>query len=476
VLPRGRAGGRRKHGGRRSKLGRRVKRQSAGAELTARQQQQLEEAELILSNLDDCVESLPLDSREDADHSLDYKSLVTWSYALKVKAGAGKSMAVRQTADEFGVAERTVWDWLGTYLSNFSFSQSMRGRHSKYPSLLADADVQQRLREYVRTHSRQKGSPNLRLPELTRWVNEVLLADLLEENGRDPQEEGLSQETVRRWLHALGFSVRDIRKSLYIDGHEDPVVVADREAYLAEKAVWQARALPLNHEISPEQQAAWKALPPAERPVVFINQDEACCAIRDDESTMWADDSTSVLRRKDTSSGGGIMMSAFVSPFFGLLTGNLLATIEYGKGTYWTSARMLKQVAQVLDYLEEKFPFVQFVLTFDHSSNHKAKAADALAANSMNAGPGGKQPKLRDGWYLDGDGVRQAQSMILSADYEDPDLQGLPKGIRMVLEERGVDTSGMTLNHKDSSKNLRKVMAAQVMPAFTALLICAAFP
>ena len=58
-------------------------------------------------------------------------------------------------------------------------------------------------------------------------------------------------------------------------------------------------------------------------------------------------------------------------------------------------------------------------------------ADDALDASKMNVNPGGKQRKMRDTVWRG-----KVQSMN--------DRHGVPKGIRQVLKERGVDTTGMT--------------------------------
>lgn len=57
-------------------------------------------------------------------------------------------------------------------------------------------------------------------------------------------------------------------------------------------------------------------------------------------------------------------------------------------------------------------------------------AEDALNADRMIVGPGGKQPKMRDTvWGGD------IQKLV--------DENGTPKGMRVVLQERGADTVGM---------------------------------
>jgi hypothetical protein len=69
------------------------------------------------------------------------------------------------------------------------------------------------------------------------------------------------------------------------------------------------------------------------------------------------------------------------------------------------------------------------VFAFDNATSHAAYAEDALIASKMNLKPGGKG-KFRNGLMPDG----SIQSMHF------PD--GRPKGIRLVLEERGLWPEG----------------------------------
>jgi hypothetical protein len=70
-------------------------------------------------------------------------------------------------------------------------------------------------------------------------------------------------------------------------------------------------------------------------------------------------------------------------------------------------------------------------------------AADALIASKMNLSPGGAQPKMRDGWYINKHGERCAQSMIFPNNHK---LKGQPKGIKQVLKERNLwPTEGIRL-------------------------------
>jgi hypothetical protein len=51
----------------------------------------------------------------------------------------------------------------------------------------------------------------------------------------------------------------------------------------------------------------------------------------------------------------------------------------------------------------------------------------------MNVNPGGKQPCMRDTIFNG-----QIQHMVFPNNYHDPSLRGLPKGMRIILQERGL--------------------------------------
>ena len=154
-----------------------------------------------------------------------------------------------------------------------------------------------------------------------------------------------------------------------------------------------------------------------------------------------------MLRPK--SKGSGIMISDFVDGRNGYLaltddelsTGkannpNLQkctrTTIEYGESRegYWTSEKFMKQMEKAVEIAEAKYPKAdnwKHVWVLDSSSCHTAKADDALEVSKMNVNPGGKQKVMRDTVW---GGRVQTMNYAL----------GIPKGMRVVLEERGINT------------------------------------
>ena len=73
------------------------------------------------------------------------------------------------------------------------------------------------------------------------------------------------------------------------------------------------------------------------------------------------------------------------------------------------------------------------VFAFDNSSSHAKLANDTLNAMNMNLNPGGKQPIMRDTIFNG-----QVQTMVFPSDYPDEILRRKPKGMKVILQERGL--------------------------------------
>ena len=106
--------------------------------------------------------------------------------------------------------------------------------------------------------------------------------------------------------------------------------------------------------------------------------------------------------------------------------------LETHREGYFTNELLLKQVEQTVDIFERIHPEAIALFLFDNAPSHRKMADDALNADKMNVGPGGKQPKMRDTIW--GGAV---QRMI--------DNTGTAKGMKVVLEERGEDTRNTRL-------------------------------
>jgi hypothetical protein len=91
--------------------------------------------------------------------------------------------------------------------------------------------------------------------------------------------------------------------------------------------------------------------------------------------------------------------------------------LDYGKNRdiYWRCQHMCLHLEQYLDIFEVKCPEHNPIVVFDNSSGHGAYADDALQAQKMSSGWGGKQARMRDtswkkvSWYY----ARTARTLII---------------------------------------------------------------
>ena len=194
---------------------------------------------------------------------------------------------------------------------------------------------------------------------------------------------------------------------------------------------------------------------------IVLFHDESTFQANDDQPTIWAQPGTSVMHPK--SKGSGIMVSDFIEERAGYLHLSdeeyehakqtdpsirkyARQLLEYGEARegYWTSEKFMKQLRVAEKIAVAKYPKEagwRLVWIFDHSSCHAAMPDDALDANKMNVNPGGKQRVMRDGWW---GGKPQKMNYNL----------GVPKGLRVVLEERGVNT------HKMTAEKMREILGS----------------
>lgn len=265
---------------------------------------------------------------------------------------------------------------------------------------------------------------------------------------RFPKEDCRGNST--KWLHELGFTPLSSSKGLFFDGHERDDVVQARESYLRTMA--EIGFLHPDHAPTPEAARAFPVsvpLPSTEqraKTVVFFH-DESTFQSKDDQTVMWGKKGEHMLRPK--SKGSGIMVSDFIDERCGFLalTDEEFSAArredpdikqqarQFGESRegYWTSAKFLNQIKIAADIAEVKYPKKdgwRHYWVFDQSSCHKAMADDALDASRMNVNPGGQQPLMRDTVW-----AGQPQKMVFSL--------GVAKGMRKVLEERGINTSSL---------------------------------
>jgi len=83
---------------------------------------------------------------------------------------------------------------------------------------------------------------------------------------------------------------------------------------------------------------------------------------------------------------------------------------------YWCGNDVYTQLNHAITVFEILHPGCKGLFLFDNSTGHSKMAEDALLAQNMNAGPGGKHvSKQRGTAWVDSDGVEHQQSFVFSA-------------------------------------------------------------
>ena len=262
----------------------------------------------------------------------------------------------------------------------------------------------------VRDNANKKGEPNLTVEMFRVWVNKKYDCNIC-------------KETARKWLHKLGFQQVNHTKGVYFDGHERVDVVKYRGDFKDKLEELDRKCIYEGH--TPQLFAS-------EKPLIHIHHDESTFFLNADQKCYWADGSTHVLKQK--SLGQSIMVSDFIeeggTDYLSNDGNEARLLLETQADGYFDNDKLLEQVGKAIDIFESKYLYAQGLFLFDNAPSHKKCSNDALNVSHMNVKEGGKQPVMRDTMWNG-----EVPKML--------DDDGIPKGMKRVLEERGVDTKGM---------------------------------
>lgn len=391
------------------------------------------------------------------------------SFHLQNLLNFTQSNAADYTGIMVGKSERTVRQWQSDFLEAGEIPDNRQGHYERTGVLWSSEKLNKEASAYVREHANVKGDANLTSITFCQWVNEYLLPNSNLEPGF-PRK--ISVELARRWLHKLGFEVLVPSKGMYFDGHERADVVKERGVFLRKLA--EIGFVHPDQAPTPESARAFPSDVPLQstevrnKTVVFFH-DESIFHANEDQHFQWGIKGDHMIRPK--SKGSGIMVSDFVDERNGYLAlteeehqdnpsikrqARLL--LEYGENRegYFTSEKFMAQIKDAVKIAEAKYSKAdnwRYVWLFDHSSCHKAMAEDALDSSKMNVKPGGLQPRMRTTMW-----AGREQKMC----YDD----GTPKGMKAVLEERGISTASLIgpqmkvilANHEDFKSEKPKVI------------------
>ncbi|KAF4710226.1 hypothetical protein FOZ63_005897 [Perkinsus olseni] len=243
------------------------------------------------------------------DLSLDLKKRIACYLVLKETYGLHqsdkRSEVEGRIAGMLGFSSRSVSAWSREYELAERLEESVRVRHPKSMSPLGNPeyeDFRERLRSFIRTEAVGKGGkPNLTVQAVARWINgELELGD----------DSGYSERTVSRWMELLDFKLVTVKKTLYVDGHERPDVIADRARLFRQMAEVRPSLL----SVDPE---TLELVPNFDARFILVSQDEKIHHSNDQQKRYWSDGFNAVLPKK--SQGRTVMTSDFLSEVFGFI-------------------------------------------------------------------------------------------------------------------------------------------------------------
>ena len=355
------------------------------------------------------------------------KAMALNIFAVAVSEGDGVLDACKMAAKFTGFNPEVIRRWaMDIFLDFFGSTSniddiddeameaelmSSRGKHSKCDSLMHDENFTTAATAYVREHGYVKGAPNLTLSDFTSWVLERWEVEICD-------------ETARVWLHQMGFSYRQFSKGVYFDGHEREDVVEHRKKYLATTASLEHRMI-----TSPSQLPHDPSIL-ASNPIIRVFHDESTFHANADQTFHWSDGSNQALKQK--SLGQAVMVSDFIDEVNGYLEfegEEARLYLEHQSEGYFTNDMFVDQVSGAIDIFEAKYPGTIGMFMFDNAPSHCKKPDDCLNPDKMNVSDGGKQPFVRDTMW-------NGHTQKMTHD-------GVQKGMRRVLEERGVNTHKM---------------------------------
>ncbi|KAJ7604875.1 hypothetical protein DFH06DRAFT_1020554 [Mycena polygramma] len=328
----------------------------------------------------------------------EYRARAIQSYLLMVvKRGRLTVDASERAAESQGFAAkwggRSVRKWTRVWIKERKLPTSQKGRHAKAYSLLDDPAIKAELRTFVR--SKKWSMDPVKLAQFTQGTLLPAAADkYLRQITTDEMPHGLKKYMELELFPRLQLKVGS--KSIFLS--------------------------------------------------------TARLQANDMVGKTWVFEDQHVLRKKGV--GRGLHRSDIICSTCGHIP-EAGEELEYGKNYdgYWTGELFCKQLRKKIipAFVKRHGPGYQALFVVDNSQGHSAYAVDALLVSRMNTKPGGKQARMRPGWFMRNN-ERVVQLMIFPADH--PDFPDQPKGMKQYLREN-CDYTFDTLK-----ENMPKALAA----------------
>lgn len=343
------------------------------------------------------------------------------------------------------------------YRENHSLPIERRGGKREGHSFLDDETIRVACLDWLNSAEKDSITP----AKFCVAVNEELLPRLLAVPNKP-----LHISTIYSWLPRLGFSRVSEKKGVYVDGHERKDVIEYRtKVYIP--VMKEMINLMINYDqvggvLIPVQ----PTIPPGEKRHVMFFHDESCFHGNDHSSKAWLPRGCNKIPRK--SRGRLIHVSDFIGPEGQLKRldseGKLVRQarkITYpgaGGDPWWNTVQLNEQLHTTLEIFEELHPGCTGVFVFDCSTAHESHGEGAINAWGMNLKPGGNKVAQNTTYFppetIGPNASKRGMPQELwtegepgpgEAHFDDAGNRikvKIPKGIAMILAERGIFPQG----------------------------------
>jgi hypothetical protein len=142
---------------------------------------------------------------------------------------------------------------------------------------------------------------------LAKYVNEEVLPGLC-----FVPSPTISERTARRWMDEFGFEYSEVKKGMYMDGHERADVITYREEFLERMAGYEERMIIFSGENMEEEIRS-----DVNQIVILVTHDECIFSAYDGRRKLWMPKGEQPLRKKGQ--GRSIHVSDFLTDVGGRL-------------------------------------------------------------------------------------------------------------------------------------------------------------
>ncbi|KAF8424326.1 hypothetical protein EV426DRAFT_716937 [Tirmania nivea] len=184
-------------------------------------------------------------------------------------------------AESFGRATNTakrLRSWERSWISSRYIKVGLTGKNKSIYSWLEDEAITEYLQE----------------EDITDKAEEVDNVLFYKPSSESKSKKSISERTARNWLNKLGFEFKNVRKGVYIDGHEREDVVRYRqEVFLP--AIEQLFHSGLREWVE-DSSIILKEIPAGEKEKILVTHDESTFNANDGKRRMWIQNDAQPLR------------------------------------------------------------------------------------------------------------------------------------------------------------------------------------